>query len=155
MSVKVRFLDCLKHGPQPSPVSDRCMICLQENRALHEAYVAAHHALMQRVEADECRTPFPERKNWPEWITDHAASDAFLTAVPRLTKRTVQHERKTENKRETCGSACLNGKRACSCLCGGFCHGAGKCMCNTPEARAWRQQLHLEPHTRDAPTVVA
>ena len=38
-----------------------------------------------------------------------------------------------------CGSACLNGKRTCGCRCGGMCHGAGKCICGTPEAEMWKR----------------
>lgn len=144
-----RFATCAVHGTIETS-NEVCGLCLKANADLHAAYLQAARALDARVSADKCRTPFPQRKAWPEWVANDAANAAFFAAVPRLNVRMVTHERKPENKRETCGAACLNGKRACSCVCGGFCHGAGECRCQTPEGKAYRDALWASIYASEA-----
>lgn len=127
------LVDCPVHGTLHHDGSGVCSKCLSEHRSLYDAYARAHRALMRRVDEDRARTPFRRRKEWPEWRQASEAHDAFFGLVPRLKPRVVVHERKPVHKRESCGGACLSGKRACSCTCGGFCHGAGECRCGTPE----------------------
>lgn len=145
----LRFVECPKHGTTTGTERNRCAICVNDADPLRVAAQAAEAAFFARAD----RQPgamFPERKVWPEWAAMDAARDAYNAATPYLKPRVVKHERKPENTRETCGSACLNGKRACSCVCAGFCHGAGECRCQTPEGKAHRDALWAQVYATKA-----
>lgn len=68
----------------------------------------------------------PDSKGRHQRSTLGVCATCKQTVPLRITKCTHSH---ADKPLERCGALCLNGRRDCSCQCGGRCHGAGVCLC--------------------------